>query len=188
MNAQKVFCEECRSDVDYVVTTVPMTGTIKDKEYSFTGKEARCTNCDSLIYVPELSDTNLQALYDVYRQENGIIPLSQIQEIPKKYNIGKRPLSLLLGWGEQTFSRYYDGDMPTKQYSDILVRIYRKPLFFSKLLEANKGNLKSAEPVRGCYSSRSAKSALLYSGILFCLLSEIPFQRRLSGMGSRPGL
>ncbi len=143
MNAQKVFCEECRSDVDYVVTTVPMTGTIKDKEYSFTGKEARCTNCDSLIYVPELSDTNLQALYDVYRQENGIIPLSQIQEIPKKYNIGKRPLSLLLGWGEQTFSRYYDGDMPTKQYSDILVRIYRKPLFFSKLLEANKGNLKS---------------------------------------------
>jgi putative zinc finger/helix-turn-helix YgiT family protein len=162
MNTQKAFCKECRNDVDYVVTTVPMTGTIKDTEYSYTGKEARCTNCGSLIYVPELSDANLQTLYDMYRQENGIIPLSQIQEIPKKYNIGKRPLSLLLGWGEQTFSRYYDGDMPTKQYSDVLVHIYNKPLFYSRLLEANKGNLKSALAYE---KSRRTVDALLFASV-----------------------
>ena len=144
MIAKKVFCEECRNDVDYNVTTVPMTGIIRDKEYSYTGKEARCTDCGSPIFVPELSDSNLRALYDVYRQENGIISLSRIREIPEKYGIGKRPLSLLLGWGEQTFSRYYDGDIPTKQYSDILERIYNEPLFYSELLETNKGNLKSA--------------------------------------------
>ena len=34
MNTKKVFCEECRNDVSYVVTTVPMVGTIRDKEYS----------------------------------------------------------------------------------------------------------------------------------------------------------
>ena len=90
-------------------------------------KEAFCAECGSHIYVAEISDTNLRALYDVYRQANGIIALAMIREIPMKYAIGKRPLSLLLGWGEQTFSRYYDGDMPTKQYSDILVRIYNEP-------------------------------------------------------------
>jgi putative zinc finger/helix-turn-helix YgiT family protein len=162
MNGQKIFCKKCRNDVDYVVTTVPMTGTIRDREYSYTGKEARCTNCGSLIFVPKLSDTNLQTLYDVYRQTNGIIPLHQIREIPKKYNIGKRPLSLLLGWGEQTFSRYYDGDIPTKQYSDILVRIHNEPLFYSELLEANKGNLKS---VLAYEKSRRTVDALLTAGV-----------------------
>lgn len=143
MDTKKAFCEDCRNEVSYVVIVVPMTGTIRDKEYSYTGQEAHCTECGSPVFIPELSDANLRALYDVYRKENGIIPLDQIREIPKKYDIGKRPLSLLLGWGEQTFSRYYDGDMPTKQYSEILTRIHDDPQFYSDLLESNKGNLRS---------------------------------------------
>ncbi len=143
MSAKKVFCEECRNDVNFVVKTIPMTGTIKDKEYSYIGRTAHCADCGSEVFVPELSDANLHALYDVYRQENGIITLDQIREIPQKYDIGKRPLSLLLGWGEQTFSRYYDGDIPTRQYSDILSRIYYDPRFYSELLESHKENLKS---------------------------------------------
>lgn len=143
MNTRKVFCEMCRDDVDYVAAVVPMAGTIKEKEYSYTGKEAHCARCGSPIYVPELSDSNLRALYDVYRQANNIIALEKIRELPERYDIGKRPLSLLLGWGEQTFSRYYDGDVPTKQYSDILVRIYNEPAFYAELLESNRKNLKS---------------------------------------------
>ena len=63
--------------------------------------------------------------------------------ICKKYKIGKRPLSLLLGWGEQTFSRYCDGYIPTKQYSDILKKIYENPEFYNQLLEENKNKLKT---------------------------------------------
>lgn len=158
MSTKKVFCEECRNDVDYVVSTTSMTGSIREKEYSYIGKEAHCAECGSHIFVPEISDANLRTLYDVYRQANGIIALDQIREIPVKYAIGKRPLSLLLGWGEQTFSRYYDGDMPTKQYSDILVRIYNEPLFYSELLESNKGQLKSTLAYE---KSRRAVDALL---------------------------
>ncbi len=158
MSDKKVFCEECRNDVSYVVKEVPMSGTLREHSYSYIGKEARCVDCGSLIFVPELSDSNLRALYDEYRKANGIIALEQIQEIPEKYNIGKRPLSLLLGWGEQTFSRYYDGDMPTKQYSGILARIYNEPLFYSQLLEANKDNLKSTLAYE---KSRRAVDALL---------------------------
>lgn len=49
----------------------------------------------------------------------------------------------MLGWGEQTFSRYCDGDMPTKQYSNILQRIYDDPYYYLELLENNKANLKT---------------------------------------------
>ncbi|MCH5267728.1 MAG: DUF4065 domain-containing protein [Lachnospiraceae bacterium] len=158
MTTNKTFCEVCRNDVDYTINTIPLTATIKGKEYHYTGKEAHCSECGSLVFVAELNDSNLKALYDVYREENGIVSLEIIQSIPKKYAIGKRPLSLLLGWGEHTFSRYCDGDIPTKQYSDILTRIYNEPEFYSELLELNKDNLKSAHSYE---KSRKAVDAQL---------------------------
>ena len=139
-----------------------MTGTIKGKEYHYTGTEARCADCGNLVFVPEISDDNLRSLYNVFREENGIVSLDVICAIPEKYDIGKRPLSLLLGWGELTFSRYCDGDIPTRQYSDILQRIYNEPQFYSELLEANKANLKSQ---RTYEKTRRAVDALLSVGV-----------------------
>ena len=155
---EKTFCEECRNDVEYTTASVPMTGTIKGKAYHYTGTEARCADCGNLVFVPEISDDNLRSLYNVFREENGIVSLDVICAIPEKYDIGKRPLSLLLGWGELTFSRYCDGDIPTRQYSDILQRIYNEPQFYSVLLEANKANLKSQ---RTYEKTRRAVDALL---------------------------
>lgn len=143
MKRDYAFCEECRDEVEYTIIERNMTGMVKGTEYPYTGKEAHCVNCGALIYVPEINDYNLKALYDVYRMENGIVSLEIILKIPKKYAIGKRPLSLMLGWGEQTFSRYCDGDMPTKQYSDILIRIYNEPAYYAELLEAGKRKLRS---------------------------------------------
>lgn len=143
MNKNKVFCYECRDDVDFTVTNEEMTSNIKGESYTYFGKIAHCNNCGSEIYVQDINDNNLNKLYDEYRKRNSIVSLDTILSIPKKYNIGKRPLSLLLGWGEQTFSRYSDGDIPTKQYSDILQKIYNDPKYYNKVLEENKSNLKN---------------------------------------------
>jgi len=140
---EKVFCENCRNDVEYNVIEEQMIGTIKGETYTYTGKVAKCKECKSDIFVNSISDYNLKALYDVYREKNGIISLEKILEICEKYNISKRPLSLLLGWGEQTYSRYCNGDIPSKQYSDILNKIYENPVFYSELLENSKEKLPS---------------------------------------------
>jgi uncharacterized phage-associated protein len=138
-----VFCAECRKDVKIITKEVLFKRTLKDNEYTFTGLEAYCGECGSPIYVPEIEDDNLKLLYYAYRKENDIISLDEILAIPKKYAIGKRPLSLLLGWGEQTFTRYCNGDMPSKQYSDILRRLYNEPLYYNELLQNNKDRMKS---------------------------------------------
>ena len=143
MNKNKTFCEECREDVEYTIETIQIKEKLKGEEYIYEGKRAVCTKCGYEVYVADIEDENLKSLYDIYRQKNGIISLEKILEIPQKYNIGKRPLSLLLGWGEMTFSRYCDGDIPTKQYSDILQKIYDDPVYYKELLEKNKNNLKS---------------------------------------------
>jgi uncharacterized phage-associated protein len=143
MIENKTFCDMCRKDVIYNIETSQQHGTLKGEDYEFIGKKAICTECGHEVYVPEIDDGNLTAIYDAYRMRNGIIPLGRLLEIPDKYGIGKRPLSLLLGWGEMTMSRYCDGDMPTKQYSDILSRIYDDPKYYLELLESGKSNLKS---------------------------------------------
>jgi putative zinc finger/helix-turn-helix YgiT family protein len=143
MNEKMTFCEECRKDVAYLVDNVSLKSALKGEEYNYTGKKAICAECGAEVYVASIEDENLKALYDAYRQKNGLLALEKILEIPQKYNVGKRPLSLLLGWGEMTFTRYCDGALPTKQYSDVLQRIYEEPAFYLALLEENKENLKS---------------------------------------------
>ncbi|GHU56521.1 hypothetical protein AGMMS49975_19980 [Clostridia bacterium] len=102
-----------------------------------------CDKCGAEIWISEIEDANLKTLYDAYRQRHEIIPLDEIRAISEKYNIGKKPLSLLLGWGAQTFSRYYDGDMPTIEYSERLKRVYRDPAYYLEILENGKDGLKS---------------------------------------------
>ncbi|MEG0181140.1 MAG: DUF4065 domain-containing protein [Clostridium sp.] len=162
MSERKAFCSECRDDVLYTITTKQMEGNIKGEKYLYVGKVAYCTDCGEELYVADINDFNLKALHDVYREKNGIVSLETILAIPQKYDIGKRPISLLLGWGEQTFSRYCDGDMPTKLYSDILKKIYDDPSYFNEILENNKGNLKTLSSYE---KSKKAVVALIGTSI-----------------------
>ena len=143
MESKETFCENCRKDILYTEKYEAMNAELKGETYSYNGKLAVCEQCGNEVYVNEINDYNLKQLYNEFRNHHDIISLEKIMEIPEKYNIGKRPLSLLLGWGEQTFSRYYDGDMPTKQYSSILQRIYEEPEYYLSILESNKDKLKS---------------------------------------------
>lgn len=138
-----VFCPECRRDVNFSVTEKADSAELKGEVYNFISKTAYCDECDAEVYVPAIEDENLKSLYDAYRQKHNIISLENIQAIPQKYNIGKRPLSLLLGWGEQTFSRYYDGDVPARQYSDKLKQVLADPAYYLSLLESGRNYLKS---------------------------------------------
>ncbi|NMC57263.1 MAG: DUF4065 domain-containing protein [Eubacteriaceae bacterium] len=138
MKEMITFCEKCRKIVGYKEEDKILKSELKGKSYQYQGKIALCEECGAEVYVAEIEDKNLKLLYDTYRKENYIIFLEKILEIPVKYAIGKRPLSNLLGWGEMTFSRYCEGDMPSKQYSDILQKIYDEPSFYLNILEENK--------------------------------------------------
>lgn len=153
-----VFCPECRQDVRFMIREKHDSAELKGEIYEFISKVAYCDDCEAEVYVPEIEDENLKALYDAYRQRHNIISLEDIQSIPEKYNIGKRPLSLLLGWGEQTFSRYFDGDIPSKQYSEKLKQVLTDPDYYLSLLESGKENLKSEKAYE---KSKTATESLL---------------------------
>ena len=65
----KVYCHACRDVVPYTVHNKELTGQILGETYSYVGKIARCLRCNSEVYVPELLDFNLDALYQKRKQK-----------------------------------------------------------------------------------------------------------------------
>jgi len=135
------FCEKCHDMVEYFIRDEKKQKNIKGKNVEYMGKEAYCNVCGSQIFVADIRDHNLAVLDKAYREEKGLITIPEIELILEKYDVGKRPLSLLLGWGEGTLTRYLDGDIPTKQYSDMLKRILNDSNYMKEILDQNKGSI-----------------------------------------------
>ena len=141
MNENIDFCEVCLDDKHYIVKEEEKIDYARGKEIKYIRKQAYCTECNSPMYIPQITDENLEALYSKIREVDDIISVDEIKEILVKYNIKKRPLSLLLGWGEVTITRYLDGDLPTKNYSDKLKLVLNNADEMSNLLESNKDKI-----------------------------------------------
>lgn len=140
----KAFCEACREYEIYRVEEIKRTKEIRNKEITFIEKIAYCGECDSEIFVSELRDANLDAMDKAYRISEGLITVTQIKDLLGKYAIGKRPFSLLLGWGETTLTRFVNGDIPSKTYSDLLLRMMKSPKEFLELLIQNRDKITEA--------------------------------------------
>ncbi|PZX00030.1 hypothetical protein [Lachnoanaerobaculum umeaense] len=59
--------------------------------------------------VPGLMDKNIREIDEQYRKAEGLVSIDDIERFMKIYNIGKGPLSLAIGFGEITISRYLEG-------------------------------------------------------------------------------
>lgn len=134
----KGFCEKCNSLVEYEIKEINDSIKIKGKEYIYKRLIGYCKNCGEEISSNEINDENLNRIDKVYRNEEHIITTEEINKILNKYKIGKKPLSKLLGWGEVTLTRYLNGDIPSKVYSEQLYKILNDNEYMDTLIEKNK--------------------------------------------------
>lgn len=59
----------------------------------------------------------------------------------QRYEIGKKPLSRLLGWGDTTVMRYLDGVEPNREFAGRIERLAENPWEYADVLEKNKEKL-----------------------------------------------
>ncbi len=138
---KKGYCENCNKLVEYHTKEKEDTFSIRGKEYTYNKLIGYCDNCNEEITANLLTDENLKRMDDKYREIENIIKIEEITQILRKYKIGKKPLSKLLGWGEVTLTRYINGDVPTKPYSDELYKILDDANYMEKILDKNKDNI-----------------------------------------------
>jgi putative zinc finger/helix-turn-helix YgiT family protein len=138
---QQVLCWNCRTRTEYTIKSRKSVRVIKGTEYTYHEQYAVCNTCGEEVMVPGLSDANEHELDNLYRRNHGLITIDDIYAILKKYNIEKRPLSNLLGFGELTITRYLDGQLPSRRYSDLLLLVLNDENAMREILYKNKSNI-----------------------------------------------
>jgi len=59
----------------------------------------------------------------------------------QRYEIGKKPLSRLLGWGDTTVMRYLDGVEPNQEFFRRIEELAENPWRYARVLEQNREKL-----------------------------------------------
>jgi len=131
------FCEECNALVSYRVE-VPIKEeiTVKDKTFTVLQQHAFCDQCGAEVYPSEVVDFCVREAHDGYRMAVGTIPVKRMEELLEKYNIGKGPLSRILGWGPNTIAREMKHCIPNKEHANRLESLF-DPENMKILLEKN---------------------------------------------------
>ena len=138
------FCTSCRKETNFTLQKRNINKRIKDKEYTFYITVAICDECGEEMSIPGLIDRNIQEVDTQYRDYENIVSIYDIERLMKIYKIGKAPLSLALGFGEVTITRYLSGQIPSKEYSVIMKKALSSPAFMKQKLNENKDKLAPA--------------------------------------------
>ena len=135
------FCTNCKKEGDYLVIKNLSQKIVKGYEIEYEKKEAICSECQQLVLVEEIHEENVEAAKKAYQDRVSNEAIELIQTIMSKYNVGKRPLSLLLDWGELTITRYLKGMIPKKEYLNFLKEICDDVHKFEEMLQRNQSKI-----------------------------------------------
>lgn len=140
MKTKKEFCTYCMKERECTYKEKQKNEVIDNIKIEYLEKYYVCNTCGNKIY-GDLLDYNTLEANKKLREKTGLITIDEINEIIKKYNIGKKPLSLVLGLGEITITRYCDGQNPTKENSVLLKQISTNPWLYEMYLTINKDKI-----------------------------------------------
>lgn len=138
---RKTFCENCRKETTYNITKKKYAHVLKGKGYAFDITVAVCCECAHEILIPGILDLNAKEVDEQFRKTENLVTVEDINNLMKVYKIGKAPLSLALGFGEITITRYLNGQMPSSEYSNIIKKALESPDYMIDLLKQNRDKI-----------------------------------------------
>lgn len=167
------FCIECRKEREYLLQKKDIVKRIRDKDYTFGITVAVCAECGEEMSIPGLIDKNVQEIDEQYRAAEGLVSIGDIEKLMKIYKIGKAPLSLALGFGEVTIPRYLEGQVPSKEYSDIVKAALASPVYMKKKLMENREKLTDAAYKKAIAAADSIESLFSVSDKMLRVIAYI---------------
>lgn len=105
---------------------------------------AYCDECGCEMSLPGMIDYNEKEIDEQYRAAEHIISVEDIEKLMTLYKIGKAPLSQALGFGEVTITRYLAGQVPSKEYSEVMKHALSSAEFMKTLLNQNREKMGDA--------------------------------------------
>lgn len=171
--ARRDFCIECRKETEYLLQKKDIVKNIRNKEYTFAITVAVCAECGEEMSIPGLIDKNVQEVDEQYGAAEGLVSIDDIERLMKIYKIGKAPLSLALGFGEVTIPRYLEGQMPSKEYSDVVKAALTSPVYMERKLMENREKLTDTAYKKALAAAESIESLFSVSDKMLRVIAYV---------------
>ena len=137
------YCNECEDLVEFEIRDEVIEEQYKGEIVRFKFRVGHCRECDCEVATDiDYNARKSKKKIEAYKKLRGIILEEEISEILEKYDVGKEALADIAGFGKATVKRYFEGFIPSKEYSDILVEFLNDEESFYLGVEKNKDKLK----------------------------------------------
>lgn len=104
----------------------------------------QCEDTEEKFTTTEIDDINLSQVYNQYRIKYGIPFPDEIKHVRKMYELSASKMSEILGFGDNQYRLYENGDMPSEANGKIISSI-KEPSIFKVFVENAKHQFDSKE-------------------------------------------
>ncbi len=138
MNKVKIYCPFCDKEHDLNIITSSKITVVNDEEVVYDEKCYLCEETNERFMSGSLLNQNILNAKDIFRQNHNLLTSKDIKSIREKYNLSQADLSLILGWGEVTITRYETKEVQNINYDNILRQINDDPFKLYDYFKLNR--------------------------------------------------
>lgn len=129
---EAVLCHESREAI------------FRKERFNYIHRYYKCSDTGEFFTTTKIDAVNLMQIHNQYRIKYGIPFPDEIKATRNHYGFSASKMSRILGFGENTYRLYENGDMPNIANGRTLMAI-QSPSVFMKFLEDAKGELSVEE-------------------------------------------
>ena len=117
------------SDGNAILCYESSTLTFRKEQFQYIHQYYECQDTHERFSTTELDEANLAQVYNQYRAKYGIPFPEEIKRIRKHYGLSAVKMSEILGFGENQYRLYENGDMPSEANGKVLMSIMNPNVF-----------------------------------------------------------
>ena len=120
ITSKKCLCTCCMEEHEVKTVLVKECATFKKRMVDYDACYLYCDVADELYMDERQLQENDVRMKDAYRKAEGLLTSGQINRIRSKYGISQSDMSILLGWGAKTITRYESHQVQDRAHDTIL--------------------------------------------------------------------
>ena len=110
--------------------------TFRKEKFQYVHQFYECDDTKERFTTTALDEVNVGQVYNQYRAKYGIPFPDEIKRIRQRYGLPASKMSQILGFGDNQYRLYENGDMPSEANGKILMSIQNPHIFESFVLNA----------------------------------------------------
>ena len=136
----KGYCPNCNKECDIEKLNVTETVTVRGEKIDVGVEYFKCNGC-GIEFEDMNSDVKpVEMAYKKYRTVHNMVTPEDIIEMRNRYSLTQKELSLILGWGGATLSRYENGSLQDEAH-DRMLRLVMNPANLLDLVERHSDTI-----------------------------------------------